>query len=122
MSFDQNKISTYIASDAKIWQDSSREFNTKNKTIIGKIVLQSLIADIVIKLNIDVNIFLNKKSILFFENSYPPNILLYNKEKTSLHDYVKFMETFFNNFRNFAVYFDSLPSKLNNIDIDNLLE
>ena len=74
-------ICDYIKSDEDISKDFFEAYYIDKPNEICELVLQGLVADEVIKNKLDVNIFLDKASVLYFENKYPLNIEKWLKDK-----------------------------------------
>ena len=86
----------YVFSDEKIKDEFVSAYRTDDDYVIGEILIQSVVADIAIKMKLKFNIFKDKRSILYFDNTYPKNISIYkNKEKSgNLFEYIAFFEDF----------------------------
>lgn len=75
-------ICDYIKSDDDVSKDFFDAYHIDKPNEICELVLQGLVADEVIKKKLDINIFLDKASVIYFENKYPRNIVKWQKDKT----------------------------------------
>ncbi len=91
-----DKIIEYIFAKEKMKYDFVKAYGTEDDYILGELIVQSLVAHIAVELELDMNIFKNKRSILYFENTYPKNILIYKDKHKSgtLFEYIEFFELF----------------------------
>ena len=78
----ENIICDYIKSDDDVSKDFFDAYHIDQPNEICELVLQGLVADEVIKKKLDINIFLDKASVIYFENKYPRNIVKWQKDKT----------------------------------------
>jgi len=87
-----DKLMNYLNNNKEIKEEFVNAYRTDSDYILGELLIQSLVADIVIKMKLDINIFMDKKSILYFEKTYPKNISIYkNKERSgSLFEYIEY--------------------------------
>ena len=111
-----DKISDYIEEHEEIKKELLEAYHTTDLFVIGALLLQSLVADEVLKSNKNVNIFKDENSILHYKNRYPHNVedYLYNKKNTLLR-YVDYLNDIA------GVYeekFDPLPQE----EIDKMKE
>ena len=78
----ESVICDYIKSDEYISKEFYEAYHIDKPNEISELVLQGIIADEVIKQKLDINIFLDKASVIYFENKYPRNIIKWQKDKT----------------------------------------
>ena len=97
-------LANYIFSNEDIKEEFTFAYKPEDDFVIGELVLQSVIADIAIQMNLKINIFKNKSSVLYFENTYPKNIIIYKNRKRSgnLFEYISFFESFKDMLKSFS--------------------
>lgn len=77
----ENKICEYIRSDKAIEEDFFKAYHLKGTNTLCEFVLQGIVANEVINNKIEINIFLDKASVLYFNGEFPLNIKLWKKDK-----------------------------------------
>jgi len=78
----ESVICDYIKSNENISKEFYEVYHIDKPNEICELVLQGIIANEVIKQKLDINIFLDKASVIYFENKYPRNIIKWQKDKT----------------------------------------
>lgn len=71
----QNKIQIFLKNNIDIYFDISFIYKLDSLVFLSEILIQVICAYLAIKSREYYNIFLSPNSILYFENSYPSNIL-----------------------------------------------
>lgn len=81
-----DKISDFIEEHEKMKNELLEAYHTTDLFVIGALLLQSLVADEIIKSKADIDMFKNKNSILHYKDRYPHNIedYMYKKKNTML--------------------------------------
>jgi len=87
-----DKISDYIEAHEDMKKEILEAYHTTDLFVIGVLLLQSLVADEIIKSKADIDIFKNKNSILHYKDRYPHNIEDYiYKKKNTMMRYIDYL-------------------------------
>lgn len=91
-----DKLIKYIFDNNELKEEIISAYRTNDDYILGELLIQSIVADVVIELKLNIDIFKDKRSILYFDGTYPKNISIYkNKEKSgNMFEYIEFFENF----------------------------
>ena len=89
-----DKLIKYVFENKELKEEIISAYRTKDDYILGELLIQSIVADVVIELKLNIDIFKDKRSILYFDGTYPKNISIYkNKEKSgNMFEYIEFFE------------------------------
>lgn len=84
----QNQIQVFLRNNIDIYFEISFIYKLNSLVCLSEILIQVVCAYLAIKSKKDYNIFLFPNSILYFENTYPPNILQWKQNnKLNIFDY-----------------------------------
>jgi len=84
-----DKIYKYISSNKRIRRDFYNAYGVVLINTLCDLVLESLVADEVIKTNRKIDMFLDAQSIVFCDEDCPLHIFLWHEEEVSLSKYSK---------------------------------
>lgn len=84
-----DEIYKYISSNKRIRRDFYNAYGVVLIDTLCQFVLESLVADEVIKNNLKIDIFLDAQSIAFCGEDYPLHIFLWHEQDISLSKYSK---------------------------------